>query len=77
MLDDVANPASGQVCGSCRFWRRDRATEGGHAWGQCRRMPPALPEFEPEKLVHVGVWPHTENRDWCGEWQMIDGPAVR
>jgi hypothetical protein len=19
--------------------------------------------------VFVGIWPHTEERDWCGEWR--------
>jgi hypothetical protein len=31
-------------------------------------MPPTLPEVSDEKLVHVGVWPHTDMGDWCGEW---------
>jgi len=31
-------------------------------------MPPTLPEISDEKLVHVGVWPHTDADDWCGEW---------
>jgi hypothetical protein len=24
-----------------------------------------------DKLVHVGVWPHTDVTDWCGEWEAI------
>jgi hypothetical protein len=32
-------------------------------------MPPTLPEANDEKLVHVGVWPHTDVDDWCGEWE--------
>jgi hypothetical protein len=32
-------------------------------------MPPVLPDFDDEKLVHVGIWPHTAADDWCGEWQ--------
>ena len=32
-------------------------------------MPPTLPPIEQEKLLHVGIWPHTAEDDWCGEWQ--------
>jgi hypothetical protein len=35
-------------------------------------MPPTLPLIEEEKLVHVGIWPHTAGDDWCGEWQAVD-----
>ena len=59
---------TGQTCGTCRFWRQDAADARGPGWGQCRRMPPVMPAFEAEKLVHVGVWPHTAADDWCGEW---------
>ena len=45
----------------------------GSGWGQCRRMPPAVPTARDDKLVLVGVWPHTDGRDWCGEWQPRDG----
>ena len=58
-----------EACGGCRFWRRDRDVERGPDWGQCRRMPPTLPPIEQEKLLHVGIWPHTAEDDWCGEWQ--------
>jgi hypothetical protein len=58
----------GQQCASCRFWRREHA-ERGPSWGQCRRMPPVLPDYDAEKLAHVGIWPHTAADDWCGEWQ--------
>jgi hypothetical protein len=32
-------------------------------------MPPVLPDYDAEKLAHVGIWPHTAADDWCGEWQ--------
>ena len=38
-------------------------------------MPPILPPIEQEKLLHVGIWPHTAGGDWCGEWQAVDGKA--
>jgi hypothetical protein len=60
---------AGQVCGTCMFWRPDRVALQSAGWGQCRRMPPAMPPVEDDKLVHVGVWPHTDERDWCGEWR--------
>ncbi|NDC64841.1 MAG: hypothetical protein EBZ59_12875, partial [Planctomycetia bacterium] len=75
--DDATSPV--RRCGSCCHWRREPTLEGGfgagqRTWGQCRRMPPTLPEIGDDKLVHVGVWPHTEQGDWCGEWQpLADG----
>jgi len=57
------------------FWRPDRVALQRAGWGQCRRMPPAMPPVEDDKLVHVGVWPHTEERDWCGEWRAHDDSA--
>jgi len=39
-------PADSQIdtCRTCCFWRPERAVGDGTGWGQCRRMPPALPE---------------------------------
>ena len=37
-------------------------------------MPPTLPPIEQEKLLHVGIWPHTGGDDWCGEWQGSGEP---
>ncbi len=39
-------------------------------------MPPTLPPIEQEKLIHVGIWPHTAADDWCGEWQAGSGLAA-
>jgi hypothetical protein len=58
-------------CGACRFWRREGSRRAG--WGQCRRLPPALPAVRTDKLKLVGVWPVTEERDWCGEWRSAAG----
>jgi hypothetical protein len=73
MADDVIE-RSGQACDSCRFWRQGPAGGRGPDWGECRRMPPTLPPIEEDKLLHVGVWPHTAGDDWCGEWQPAGGP---
>jgi hypothetical protein len=56
-----------RACECCRFWRRQRDTKF-FDWGECRRIPPGLPPIEEDKLVHVGLWPHTAKNDWCGEW---------
>ncbi|MBM4021556.1 MAG: hypothetical protein FJ284_04800 [Planctomycetes bacterium] len=72
MTADILRP-SGQACGACRFWRQGRTDDRGPDWGVCRRMPPSLPAVEEDKLVHVGVWPHTSSTDWCGEWQAAEG----
>lgn len=57
-------------CWNCRFWRRAGRDGPGPDWGQCKRMPPVLPDIEDDKMVHVGLWPSTEAADWCGEWQQ-------
>jgi hypothetical protein len=58
-----------QACAACRFWRQTGADARSDGWGECRRMPPSLPQVEEDKLLHVGVWPHTAAADWCGEWE--------
>jgi hypothetical protein len=67
--DQLAMPS----CGLCRFWRRQKDAKLTD-WGECRRMPPLLPPIEEDKLIHVGLWPHTFKGDWCGEWQDTNGP---
>ena len=73
--EDAGNEAGGADqpqpgCWNCRFWRRAGSDGPGPDWGQCKRMPPVLPEIEDDKMVHVGVWPSTEAKDWCGEWEL-------
>lgn len=62
-------PEPGQICAACRFWRADTRGEQTAGWGQCRRMPPTMPPIQDDKLVHVGLWPHTPESGWCGEWR--------
>jgi hypothetical protein len=69
MNDSRSRPQADPACGTCRFWRLDPDATHEAGWGQCRRMPPTLPAIQDDRLVHVGVWPHTDERDWCGEWQ--------
>jgi hypothetical protein len=64
-----------QACGTCAFWRPEAASATETGWGECRRMPPTLPAIHDDKLVHVGHWPHTDKRDWCGEWRPQEKPA--
>jgi len=63
-LDDVC-------CRHCRFWRKRHSVDDADDWGECRRMPPSLPEVGDEKLVVAGVWPCTKAADWCGEWEPL------
>lgn len=70
-------PRAGQACATCSYWRPDRVGDRDAAWGQCRRMPPAMPPVQDDKIVHVGVWPHTQETDWCGEWKAADEPPQR
>lgn len=72
--EDAEAPPAG--CWNCRFWRRAGRDGPGPDWGQCKRMPPVLPEIEDDKMVHVGVWPSTEASDWCGEWQLRAAPEA-
>jgi hypothetical protein len=74
-LDHGSPPHPGQVCAECLFWRRAKVAGKALDWGQCRRMPPAMPPIQDDKLVHIGVWPHTQERDWCGEWRPVRGDA--
>jgi len=79
--DTMTEPSGGamheRTCATCRYWRTAGRgdmvrPELGAGWGQCRRMPPALPVVRDDKLLLVGLWPHTEEGDWCGEWQGGD-----
>jgi hypothetical protein len=76
MVDTQLRPHAEQACGTCLFWRPDPDVGHEAGWGRCRRMPPTLPTIRDDKLVHVGLWPHTDERDWCGEWQPRDADAV-
>ena len=60
-----------QMCADCRFWRRGGPAGRDIDWGECRRMPPTLPQIDEDKLLHVGLWPHTAADDWCGEWEAV------
>lgn len=72
--DEAATPRPS--CGTCRFWKPHAGSKESQGWGQCKRAPPALPEIKDEKLVLAGIWPSTDERDWCGEWQGSEPPAA-
>jgi hypothetical protein len=74
-MSEPADFRGSSTCSTCCFWRPESHNDTGTGWGQCRRMPPALPAEREDKLVVVGVWPHTEDRDWCGEWQSVASPV--
>lgn len=71
MIAETPSVSDRPACATCRFWRRRRVADEHDSWGQCRRMPPTLPELTDDKLVVAGVWPFTEEQDWCGEWQEV------
>jgi hypothetical protein len=58
------------TCGNCRFWS---ATDEGSGEGVCHRLPPfvLLSMLPWSSQNHTGgpdgVWPRTEDFDWCGE----------
>lgn len=68
------NP-EGRACDTCRFWRKQAFCDEND-WGQCRRMPPILPELVDDKLVVAGIWPSTKAGDWCGEWETSSSDGV-
>ena len=68
MTDPRIEKTQGRACATCRFWRL-QAIRDESDWGQCRRMPPILPELADDKLVVAGIWPSTKSEDWCGEWE--------
>jgi len=57
-------------CGSCIFWNKvvfDR--------GQCRRHAPGGPYpfmDSASSTKMVDIWPNTEERDFCGDWELKD-----
>lgn len=71
-----------KICAFCRFWQSEKAggvageaaapteAEGGDRRaksGLCRRLAP-----RPGPASHQVEWPHTGQRDWCGEWEGRD-----
>ena len=54
----LENP-EGRACDTCRFWRK-QTLQDENDWGQCRRMPPILPDLVDDKLVIAGIWPSTK-----------------
>jgi len=57
---------SRRECSTCRYWDRPAAD----IVGRCRRHPPCRSEKRSTHGVSYGVWPFTEARDWCGEWEQ-------
>ena len=68
--DIQSEPVDGRACSTCHFWRKQTIRDESD-WGQCRRMPPTLPELADDKLVIAGIWPSTKSGDWCGEWESF------
>ncbi|MEK6238461.1 MAG: hypothetical protein N2C14_27400 [Planctomycetales bacterium] len=58
-------------CDRCRFWETDGQRLNK---GKCRRYAPG---FHPHQTVYEfggmdpseGIWPETEEGEWCGEFQ--------
>jgi hypothetical protein len=75
-------------CGTCRFWTGNwngKFAEENEP-GDCKRNPPSVPMLQVQ--VHrlreargaiagefTGVWPETNAKDWCGEWQSRYHPT--
>ena len=57
------------TCGGCRFW--DEVTEVGdeERYGNCRRYPPTMLQFDESPYP---VWPLTAAAEWCGELVSVN-----
>ncbi len=60
-------------CRDCMFYDRNpMRTEHaamkmeGQTFGNCRRRPPLY-----SKHAYMVVFPETNSRQWCGEWEAI------
>jgi hypothetical protein len=88
MSERTELPVRVERCETCRFW--DQCDE---VRGQCRRMPPipnlayaVLYAKDADNIDHAcertmidtyGLWPDTDNTDWCGEWQAATSITYR
>ena len=50
-------------CETCRWW--DPEGSERTATGECHRRSP-----QEQDAQHIGYWPRTRDRDWCGEWEQ-------
>lgn len=65
-------PQVEQECGNCRFWEQYSPPKG-----ECRRYPPMIVVgqvyCDGKESLENGIWPHTGQGAWCGEWQQKEG----
>ena len=55
-----------KVCDTCRHWDNSATfadAEPGFT-GLCRVRPPVVDPIRPG----MGLWPFTEDNDWCASW---------
>lgn len=68
---------NGEACENCRFWygiADGLGYEVGTTYRQCRRSAPRLDPVasDRQRKWHLGCWPVSPSRAWCGEFQKID-----
>lgn len=65
-----------RFCRTCRYWGGS-SRDAYHSWvlGACKRHAPLLEAVVQLHKQHKpeGAWPHTENSDWCGDWEQFNG----
>jgi hypothetical protein len=76
-------------CDTCRFWEIDGLVgdEPDVCIGWCKRMPPTFPPREVREHwigdsmgsdgFTIGLWPHTQDINYCGEWKPREAWAVQ
>lgn len=72
------------MCEACAFWKRHKTVFGGRtSEGECRRRAPAYVLSQVSRMENLReetqdwrVFPATNERDWCGEFQPSREPVV-
>ena len=76
----MAIQPKGQRCETCRYWFRNPEPDddGTNDWGECRRHPPQLVNFDDQDAhgLYRGVYVESMEKDWCGEWSPANPETV-
>jgi hypothetical protein len=76
-----------QRCETCRFWEWGHAGDKDQGYlGMCHRNPPTFAPREatedyygnsvPVLPSQMGLFPLTDEHDWCSEWQSSDPDPI-
>lgn len=66
-----------QSCATCKFWHPQWHERARDELGECHRHAPGMSlritisSFDEQR---DGIWPATNCRQWCGDWQEYIAP---